>query len=76
MKKFYSTITKRIIEKAPFKLTESAATRIKDLMNEKKESLGLKIGVNKRGCNGLSYTMNYVNEEPKSTLKVEDKGII
>lgn len=34
--------------------------RLKYLLSQKNESdLYIKIGVKKRGCNGLSYTMNY-----------------
>mmetsp|Transcript_21595 Transcript_21595/g.42942 ORF Transcript_21595/g.42942 Transcript_21595/m.42942 type:complete len:125 (+) Transcript_21595:376-750(+) len=50
-----------------FSLTQSAAGRIKQLMAAKvskgAESLfGVKVGLKRRGCNGLSYTMNYVTE--------------
>jgi iron-sulfur cluster assembly protein len=48
-----------------------AANRIKELLKEKPESLGIIIGVKKRGCNGLSYTMNYASKEDEKNNKYE-----
>ena len=55
----------------PIKLTENAAVRIKELMAEKPGSVGVKIGVKRRGCNGYSYTMNYADQEYLENTKDE-----
>lgn len=55
----------------PIKLTERAADRIKDLLSSKEEAVGVRIGVKRRGCNGYSYTMNYVMKPDLESNKDE-----
>lgn len=61
--------------KAPITITQPAATRLKELMTKNPEMLGLKIGVKTRGCNGLTYTLEYVKEKKKSDEMVEQDGV-
>eukprot|EP00163_Fabomonas_tropica_P016118 TRINITY_DN2905_c0_g1_i1.p1 TRINITY_DN2905_c0_g1~~TRINITY_DN2905_c0_g1_i1.p1 ORF type:complete len:131 (-),score=3.64 TRINITY_DN2905_c0_g1_i1:37-429(-) len=63
--------------KAPITLTEKAATRIKELLSRKPEVEGVRLGVRTRGCNGLSYTMDYFKKEDlgKFDEVVEQHGV-
>ena len=47
------------LRKAAIEVTSSAEKRLRHLISLKPESKGIKLGVRNRGCNGLSYTMDY-----------------
>jgi iron-sulfur cluster assembly protein len=61
--------------RAAITLTETAVRRIKDLLKAKPESIALRIGVRTRGCNGLSYTLDYANEKKKMDEEVNQDGV-
>ncbi|XKL64352.1 hypothetical protein PGB90_004438 [Kerria lacca] len=56
-------------------LTKSAVNQIKKLLDGKPEYIGLKIGVKQRGCNGLSYTLDYAKEKGKMDEEVIQDGV-
>src|ERR1700754_1300988 len=58
------------------RLTDAAATRIRDLMERTDKPIaGLRVGVKNGGCAGMSYTVEYADEIKKSDEIVEDKGV-
>ncbi|XP_045160545.1 iron-sulfur cluster assembly 1 homolog, mitochondrial-like [Mercenaria mercenaria] len=61
--------------KAPLVLTNSAVKKVKELMKQKPDMIGLKIGVKTRGCNGLTYTLDYCNDKGKFDEIVEQDGV-
>lgn len=57
-------------------LTDSAAERVRSLISRsEKPVLGLRVGVKTRGCSGLSYFVEYAEEQKKFEDMVEDKGV-
>ena len=68
----------RLPPKAVLELTESAAVRIRALLerrNEREAATAVRIGIKSRGCNGLSYTMDYATEKKKLEEEVEQHGV-
>lgn len=63
--------------KDPIIITESAADRIKELLagNSAKNAIGIRLGVKRRGCNGLSYTLNYAAEKAEKDLEMSQHGV-
>jgi iron-sulfur cluster assembly protein len=58
------------------KLTDAAATRIKDLMSKSDRPIaGLRVGVKNGGCAGMAYTMEYAQSINPTDEIVEDKGV-
>jgi iron-sulfur cluster assembly protein len=65
-----------ITAKAPIAITEAAAERIKILLSKRdKPSIGIKVGVKQGGCSGLSYYVEYADEQGKYDEVIEDKGV-
>jgi len=67
----------KIADKDPIVVTERAAERIRELLRgENAEgALGIRLGVKRRGCNGLSYTLNYAFEKPEKDVEMTTHGI-
>jgi iron-sulfur cluster assembly protein len=58
------------------RLTEAAATRIKDVMaRAEKPVAGIRVGVKNGGCAGMEYTMEYAEDVKPSDEVVEDKDV-
>ncbi|ENN75749.1 hypothetical protein HUJ04_006328 [Dendroctonus ponderosae] len=56
-------------------LTPAAVGRVKELLKDKSDYVGLKIGVRQRGCNGLSYTLEYADKKEKLDEEVVQDGV-
>ena len=60
---------------AALTLTPSAVNKIKQLLKDKPEHVGVKVGVWTRGCNGLSYTLEYTKTKGDSDEEVIQDGV-
>ena len=60
-------------EKDPILVTPRAEARILELLNgpNAKGAIGIRLGVRRRGCNGLSYTLNYAMERPEKDIAMQ-----
>ena len=60
----------------PITITDRAARRVQELIAlSDKPVLGVRVGISKTGCSGLSYKMEYAEEARKFEEVVEDKGV-
>ncbi|XP_070505916.1 iron-sulfur cluster assembly 1 homolog, mitochondrial [Chironomus tepperi] len=79
--KVIATATVRAVKRklmpmrAAITLTPSAVKRVRELLDGKNEFIGLKIGVRQRGCNGLSYTLDYASTKDKMDEEVRQDGV-
>ncbi|CAM9997109.1 unnamed protein product [Ectocarpus sp. 13 AM-2016] len=55
---------------APITLTDRAASHLISLVANKPGKVGVRLGVKRRGCNGMSYTLKYADEKPKGDEEV------
>lgn len=55
-------------------LTDAAARRVSEILNERDEGF-LRVGVKNGGCAGMEYIMDYVSEVGKFDEVVEDKDV-
>ncbi len=61
---------------AIIKLSDNAASRIKEIMNDaEKDFIGVRVSVKSGGCAGMSYVMQYAKEQNPNDEVIEDKGV-
>ena len=57
-------------------LSDKAAERVKEIINQAKEPIiGVRVGVASGGCAGMSYVMEYTKEVNPNDELIEDKGV-
>ena len=61
--------------RAALTLTPPAVRRVKELTAQAPHCIGLRIGVKQRGCNGLSYTLDYADKKEKFDEVVKQDGV-
>ena len=59
-----------------FQLSEPAAVQVAKLLHDRgKPALGVRIGLRTKGCSGLSYTLEYVDEVNPHDEMVQAHGV-
>jgi iron-sulfur cluster assembly protein len=66
--------TLRVMPKV-MSLTDAAADRLRAIMSDKPDVIGLRLGIKKGGCAGMEYTMTWADNQEKFDEVVEDKGV-
>ena len=57
-------------------LSDRAADRVKEIMDQTKEPIvGVRVGVASGGCAGMSYVMEYAKKTNPNDEIIEDKGV-
>lgn len=67
-------VARSFSKKSVIKVTPKAVERIKHLLAKKEPTQAVKIGVRRRGCNGMSYTMEYSEKPNRLDEVVEVDG--
>jgi iron-sulfur cluster assembly protein len=57
-------------------VTPAAAERVKALIDKRdKPTVGIRIGVRSKGCSGMSYTLEYAEQQEPMDEVVETEGV-
>ncbi len=56
-------------------LTEAAAKRVKNFMENRGKGAGLRLGVRTTGCSGMAYVLEFADEIGENDQVFEDRGV-
>lgn len=62
-------------QRAVITITEHAIARLRHLLSKTPQFEYVRLGVRRRGCSGLSYTLDYTNEREQFDELVERDGV-
>ena len=57
-------------------LTKTAITRFKQQLAKRGKGIGIRLGVQSSGCNGMSYILEYVDEVNDADTVIEQDGFV
>jgi len=57
------------------KLTDSAISRIDEMVSKREAAIGLRIGVTESGCSGYSYAMDFAESINDNDTVIEQGGV-
>lgn len=55
-------------------MTDAAAERVREIVENSEEGLGIRVGIKKGGCAGMEYTINLVTEPSAKDDLIEREG--
>jgi iron-sulfur cluster assembly protein len=56
-------------------LTSAAADRVRSFLGRRGHGVGLRLSVQKTGCSGFAYVVNYADEIAADDVVFEDQGV-
>lgn len=56
-------------------LTQAAVDRIKHLAEKDNQPCAMKVGVKQRGCNGMTYTLEFSDNKARFDEEIEQDGV-
>jgi iron-sulfur cluster assembly protein len=56
-------------------LTEAAAIRVKQFLDNRGKGVGLRLGVKTTGCSGMAYVIEYADALEEGDVVFEDNGV-
>jgi iron-sulfur cluster assembly protein len=56
-------------------LTSAAAERVRSFLGRRGHGVGLRLSVQKTGCSGFAYVVNYADEIAADDVVFEDQGV-
>ena len=56
-------------------LTDVAATRVQNFLQNRGKGIGLRLGVKTTGCSGMAYVIEFVDELQSDDSVFESKGV-
>ena len=56
-------------------LTEAAASRVKQFLDNRGKGMGLRLGVKTTGCSGMAYVIEYADALEDGDVVFEDHGV-
>jgi iron-sulfur cluster assembly protein len=56
-------------------LTQAAASRVKQFLDNRGKGVGLRLGVKTTGCSGMAYVIEYADAIEDNDMVFEDQGV-